>query len=557
MRRSIVTSLDSQNLRFLHFVPARCDSAHVMVSAHRQWRWVLFASLALVSCLDERTDDDPQHEPLKKRSAVYSGDPPANVFGVSLRATKALRRFYQARDFAPAWSRKSCEALHSALQSAEAHALHGKDYHGDMIASKLARTSAWSRELDLLCTDAFLSFAAHLSKGTIAPESIEPDWRAPHVELDLPSALARALDEGSIGASLERLAPTSYEYSRLKDALERYRAMTWTAVPSGVDWEGNPSTDALRALRTRLEAEGVSALQDSNVYEDGLREAVRQFQARHGLEETGIPGPKTLAALNVPAAERALQLEANLERLRWQPDSLGERYIVVNIPEFELRYVDAGREKLSMRVVVGKSNRRTPVFSGELFEVIVNPAWGVPRRIAIEDKLPKIKKDVDYLAANDIKIYQGETEIFPEDIDWTKIGKKNFPYRLRQGPGPRNALGSFKFNIDNEFDVYLHDTPERDGFAQAERNGSSGCIRLHAPVELASVLLGEAGWTRERLETLVQQGETTHLKVPRPILVHLVYRTAWIDAEGNVSFRRDIDGRDRRLVAALAKRRSE
>ncbi|HWR97295.1 MAG TPA: L,D-transpeptidase family protein, partial [Candidatus Methanoperedens sp.] len=288
-----------------------------------------------------------------------------------------------------------------------------------------------------------------------------------------------------------------------------------------------------------------------------LADALRRFQARHGLETDAIVGRRTIAALNTPALLRARQIEANLERLRWLPTHLGQRHLVVNIPDFKLVATEDSAPTLSMRVIAGRQTRRTPFFTGEITSILVNPPWTVPAKIALEDKLPLILNDREFLALAGFKVFartgKAWREIDPADVDWARLPKKRFPYLLRQEPGPQNALGRLKFQIPNRHDIYLHDTPSHGLFARADRAFSSGCIRVERAVDLAARLLApDPAWTREKIEATIAAGETVSVPLKEPLPVYLLYVTAWVDPDGSLQFREDVYGRDAALLEALA-----
>jgi len=295
---------------------------------------------------------------------------------------------------------------------------------------------------------------------------------------------------------------------------------------------------------------------DPLFFDAALAAAVIRFQQRHGLEPDGVVGEATLAALNVTAAERVRQLEGNLERLRWLPARLGERYILTNIAGYRLVVVEDGSESLSMRIVAGRSARNTPVLSGEIRYLVFNPYWTVPHKIASEDFLPKFRKNPEMVRRDGFRVFQGwgadAVEIAPESIDWSRFSRTYFPYRLRQDPGPRNSLGRVKFMFPNKHAVYLHDSPSRELFRKAKRNFSSGCIRVEKPLELADLLLkGNPSWTPEAIRAQVESGETREVTLPRSMPLYLFYWTAWSDPDGTVQFREDIYERDPVLDKAL------
>ena len=292
------------------------------------------------------------------------------------------------------------------------------------------------------------------------------------------------------------------------------------------------------------------------MFDEPLDAAVKRFQHRHGLAADGVVGKQTRQALNVPVAQRIEQLMINMERWRWIPHDLGPRYIVVNIADFSLTMVDEGRVRGTMRVVVGRNYRKTPVFSGTMTYLEFNPFWNVPRRLAVEDILPRVRKDPAYLEREGIRIFSGWSEdavmLSPSEVDWASLNQNYFPIRLQQAPGPKNALGRIKFMFPNPHAVYLHDTPARGLFNRVTRDFSSGCIRVEDPATLAEFVLdGTAGWDRKTITERLGDGEHRIVRLQRPIPVHLLYWTAWADTDGTVFFREDIYGRDAPLMRAL------
>jgi len=417
-------------------------------------------------------------------------------------------------------------------------------------------------DLELLLTDAFLVYGFHLTMGRIHPETIDPEWQANRREADFAQVLQKALDSNRIEETLKSMVPPQPGYSRLRGALASYRDLAgeggWPLVPEGPTMQKGHRGERVVALRRRLIATGdvTEPLNNDDMFDDDVEQAVRRFQDRHGLDVDGVVGKRTLAALNVPAEDRVRQIELNMERWRWLPQDLGMKYILINIANFELDVVEHGREVLKMRVVVGKDYRRTPVFSDTMTYLVLNPYWHVPQSIAIQDILPLIKKDCDYLMKHNMKVLQGwdlkGKEIDPQKIEWSEITAQNFNYRFRQEPGPHNALGRFKFMFPNAFNVYLHDTPGRELFGKSERTFSSGCIRIEKPIELAQyVLKDNPKWTRATLLAAIEMQREQAIPLPEPIPVHLLYLTAWLDQNGTVQFRRDIYGRDSLLQEAL------
>ena len=499
-----------------------------------------------------------------------------------VHASTALPAFYVARVYAPAWSGGGrplpvADSLVAALRDAGREGLRPQDYHLRAIERTLAelrgpatqapeRVARGLADLDLLLSDAFLVYGAHLLVGRVNPETIDPEWRANRRGADMAAVLTEALSSGRIREHLERLQPPQPGYARLRDALARYRAIAarggWPTVPDGPTLRPGDRDARVVPLRTRLvlagdlDRDAASNGGDPELYDEPLREAVRRFQRRHGLADDGVIGAATLETLNVPATTRINQTELNLERWRWLPQDLGARHILVNIAAFELAVVEAETDVLTMRVMVGRPYRRTPVFSGAMTYLVLAPYWHVPRNLAVQDKLPLIKRNPGYLAQQKMTVFEGwgaEARVVdPATVNWGEITASNFPYRLRQDPGPGNALGRAKFMFPNRHNVYLHDTPSRELFDQPERAFSSGCIRVERPLELADHLLrDDPRWDRRSLEAAIGRWQEQTVPLRRAVPVHVLYWTAWAEPDGSIHFRKDLYGRDVRLEGAL------
>ena len=357
-------------------------------------------------------------------------------------------------------------------------------------------------------------------------------------------------------------------YSLLIKELGRYRTIAANGgcpeMQQGILLKKGVRNDEVAVLRRRLAVSGdlIGEQKESDVFDVELERAVINFQACHGLKTDGAVGPLTLKELNVPASARADQILVNLERLGWFADSLGERYVYVNIANYRLDVMENGRSVLSMKVIVGKPYWDTPVFSAKMTYLIVNPSWNVPESIVAEEILPHIKKDPDYLTKQNITVFKDEKGkaaiIDPASINWQNMPSKEVPFRFRQQPGPLNPLGKIKFMFPNKFNVYLHDTPTKGLFDKGARAFSHGCIRIEKPLELAQYLLKDNPKPMQvDLDKAVAAGEERMMNIARPIDVHVVYLTAWPDDEGGVQFRNDVYGRDAKLLAALRDKSSK
>ncbi len=522
-------------------------------------------------------------EPLtnRLRQRVLLAAEPQGIFCRSevLCGSALLPQLYVGRAFHPAWIDESgpntlAFELLEEIRWCDREGLDPADYHLNAVESlirEIRRALSAGKpagpdllaDLELLLSDAFLLFGSHLSAGRVNPETVHAEWHIKTRKVDLVESFQEALEQAAVRPVLERMRPRNPGYSRLRRALRAYEDIQqqggWPTTPAGPLMKKGERSERVAALRKRLsvtdELENPGQA-DPRLFDASLEEALRRFQLRHGLEADGIVGPATLAALNIGVAERLATIRINLERWRWLPLDFGSRYILVNIADYAMDVVEENGVVMSMRVIVGRDYRKTPVFSGSLTYMEVNPLWHIPPKIAREDILPKVRRNPNYLGEQKIRVFRGWSkdapEIPPQEINWSRMRPSQFSFKLRQDPGPLNALGRIKFMLPNKFDVYLHDTPSRELFGKNRRDFSSGCIRIEKPVELADFLmLPSPGWQHERLLRLLETGQTTVLSLPRPIPVHLLYWTAWVTEDGVIHFREDLYGRDGPVGRAL------
>jgi len=533
----------------------------------------LAAAIALV--LSAQALASGPNEALVQRIDALQAGHPVRVLGEPLLAREALRRFYENHSFQLAWSAPGHRReLVDAIRQVANDGLNPADYHGELLSELTMRarddlSGEMRADFDLLFSDAFMLVASHLLKGKVDPQTIHAEWSASRQPRDMAVALADALRNNSIAATLDSLRPKHPGYSRLMQARNRLAPLLgrpWLPIADGPSIHPGDRDPRLPEIRRRLSALG--DLPDSTVGEPGaadpalysmdLDTAVPGFQARHGLEPDGIIGRKTLAAVNLMPVERIRRIDASLERWRWLPQSLENDYVLVNIAGFELQLVMNGQETLRRRVIVGRPYRQTPVFSDRIRYLVFNPTWTVPRKLMIEDLLPVIIRDPDYLNREGISVYLGwgadRQKIDPATVDWSSLSRDNFPYQLVQVPGPRNALGRVKFMFPNAYAVYLHDTPARYLFGRQERSFSSGCIRVEQPMALAEKLLADSpDWSPEKIDELLEKQTPVTAMLSTPIPIYIQYWTAWVDGDEQIQFREDIYHRDTRLLAQLRK----
>jgi murein L,D-transpeptidase YcbB/YkuD len=346
----------------------------------------------------------------------------------------------------------------------------------------------------------------------------------------------------------------------LKALLARYREQKakggWPLVPA-IKLKPGQDSRHVPVLASRLAASGdyagtIPPAGTSARYAPSLQDAVKAFQRRHGLADDGVVGPAVISALNVPIDRRIEQVAMNMERWRWLPRDLGDRYILVNIPEMWLDVYEKGTIPLSMRVVVGKADTPTPIFNDRMTYLVFSPYWNVPPSIAEGETMPALMNDPEFLARNNMEVLDTSGNVVdPATID----PDDPTAYRFRQKPGTSNSLGLVKFMFPNQFNVYLHDTPADSLFERATRSFSHGCVRVEDPVALAHYLLrDQPEWTAERIGEAMHAGEERNVKLKTPVPVYLGYWTARVRPDQTVQFRDDVYRIDRRLSARLQDR---
>lgn len=395
-------------------------------------------------------------------------------------------------------------------------------------------------DADAMLSSAFVAYGETMLTGQVNPKDLGQAWHINSQDEKVDSALTLSLKEDDFAAALVRMRPEDPGYDSLRVALGQYRGIVasggWPSIPAGKQLHrGDKDSPArLSALRTRLKAEGyaVDSAAAPNVYDRGLAGAVAEYQARHAIGVDSTLGGETLESLNLPADYRVAQVAANLERYRWMPRSLGQRYILVNVPQFYLRAYDSGQKSLEMKVIVGQEyqDKATPVFSDSMEFVVFRPYWLVTPTIAAKEIFPKADADPNYLAANNMEVYDDH-------------GRR----AVRQLPGDKNSLGLVKFLFPNDYNIYLHDTPNHELFNKDVRAFSHGCIRVEKPDELAEWVLG---WDQSRVEAAMHGQDNKQVNLPKKIPVYIVYFTSYVQ-DGHLDFGNDLYDRDSKLVQEM------
>jgi murein L,D-transpeptidase YcbB/YkuD len=493
-------------------------------------------------------------------------------------AYDAAPGYEKSQQLNPAWTGDAhnplLKDLVTSIRASASHGLNPQDYY-------LARLEAVDSRLpdpaiDDLATRAYLTLAGHLLAGRFDPVRFEPSWTAPRRTRDLPTYLRLAMAENQVATSLNALAPSEPGYQALRAALPQYEALAaaggWPVIDAGPELV--PGDHGLRVaqLRARLEAGGwlasppervEAAIEDGapvfavpadpEAFDNSLRAAVEAFQLSARLEVDGRVGSATLHELNLPASYRASQIRANLERRRWLPETMGRRHIRVNIPDFSLEARSDAVVDRKHDVIVGLTYRPTPVFSAEMTYIVINPWWETPPSIAVRNELPLFRADPGAVTRLGFQVLdRAGNQVDPATIDWDTVPARNFPYRLRQAPGPLNALGEIKLIFPNSHNVYLHDTSNRELFVHNRRSYSSGCLRLRDPIELADWVVAETpGLTPDGLRGIAAGNTETRLALAQAIPVYVLYWTVVPDPSTGIRFVAELYQRDDELISAL------
>jgi len=460
------------------------------------------------------------------------------------------------------------------LAAAGEDGLEPRDYQAAALGRGVARalrepplTEAAQAQLDTALTTALQRFLADRQAGRVDPRQIHARFAVQRpAPLDTATLVHTAVTDQRLAEAVREAVPRLPMYAGLRRALARYRTLAdhpaWQAAPpalppgrklrEGQAWAGLP------VLAQRLAALG-DLPADTPVpprLEGELLAALQTFQERHGLTPDGVLGAATLAALNVTPAARVRQIELTLERLRWTPYLQAPRMIVVNVPEFMLRAYEV-REgqvqvRLAMKVIVGKAlDTRTPLFDEDMRFIEFSPYWNVPPSIARQELVPRLRRQPGYFAQQGFEFVgpggQVVTTLSAAQLDAVLAGG----WRIRQRPGPQNALGDIKFVFPNNDNIYLHHTPTPQLFQRDRRDFSHGCIRVEEPVALAQfVLRDEPTWTEERIRAAMAQGRSSTLRLKQPLPVLIAYSTVVVKGE-QVFFYPDLYGHDQLLDQAL------
>ncbi|MEM1377663.1 MAG: L,D-transpeptidase family protein, partial [Pseudomonadota bacterium] len=408
-----------------------------------------------------------------------------------------------------------------------------------------------------------IRFALDMKDGFIEPNKISGYHDFGQERLTARNAAEALASQADLGAWFASLMPQQPEYKALQSELASLRGTTDNVlpIPSKILLKPGNTSEALPAVfqgltrkmsdETREKHRAlVDTYASSTLYDDAMVAFVRDVQRDLNLKPDGIVGPMTAARLaGKSTAQKIERIEMALERLRWHPEKYGDRQVVINSPEYRVRYLENDETKLAMRAIVGKKTNQTYFFHDEIETVVFNPYWGVPRSIIVNTYLPKLRRDPSYLDRNGFVVTTASgRKVSSSSVDWWSVGS-NVPYNIRQKPGPRNALGELKILFPNKHAIYMHDTPARELFGRDARAYSAGCVRLEDPRAMAAAVLG-----KDKAYVASQLGGYEKAeKVSETIPVWVGYFTAWPDDNGTVQYHPDVYDRDEHLKKAMDK----
>ena len=477
------------------------------------------------------------------------------------REGQDLYFFYGARHFEPIWLDEagdgkvafsaSAQRIMRLFGDAAALGLDPADYlTPDLELASAGTDPASLAALETRFSAAVMRYATHLYTGRVDPRKVNPLLDIAPKTLDESALLMELASSDQPEAVLAALEPTHPQYLALKAALASFDdggANRPPQLAEGPTLRSGMSDPRVPMLRTRLEL----PQSDSLVYDDALVEAVKSFQTAHSLDVDGAVGPATRSALNGGVPVTRADILANMERWRWMPRELGEFHVFVNIPEFRLRINRGGVEEYTTRVVVGTVKNQTPIFSDNIRHVVVNPYWNVPSSIIRGEVAPAVLRNPGYLDSQNMDLLYNGSPVSPWQVNWSMVSTSNFPFRVRQRPGPGNALGQIKFLFPNKHDVYLHDTPSKSLFSRDARAFSHGCVRVENPMEFADALMAnEPNISRASLEAMFGSSERW-VNPTQQIPVHLAYFTVKVTEGGELVSFGDVYGHNAALIEAM------
>ena len=540
---------------FFSFFKILIEKNYVSLSGIFCFCFILCTGLSSSAFSEDLINDD-----IEERTKIYLEEILVELY----KPEEEIREFYTQRSFDPFWltNKGTILDLIANLKKAHIHGLPSSRYplselesiHSQDDPSQLAK-------LELLATEAFMLFARDISTGILVPNMVHENINIYPKRVEARKILANLNANLNVENYFNNMAPKDPDYQLLIDELGKIKNVSLNSrwgnpVPNDVVLAFGMTHENVVKLRSRMNKMGYPVDDNgSMVFDRQVENAAKRFQEYHGLNPDGVFGKRSLEAINVHSSTRAIQILVNLERLRWNNSQRNKEYILVNQPNFKAFFEKNGERVWESRVVIGLPSNQTAEFNDFMTHIIVNPTWHVPKSIAVDEYLPMIQDDPNFLSDNDMRLMvRGTNKVIDSTlIDMQAFTPDNFPFLIKQNPSNINALGLVKFMFPNKFSIYMHDTPMKDLFFKDERTFSHGCIRLQEPFEFAYSLLRDQTENPEtKFQEILTKNEETQLNLNRDIPVKIIYRTAFFDKFGQVQFRSDIYGRDALVYMALS-----
>ena len=501
-----------------------------------------------------------------------------------------LRQLYTRLLFVPVWVDASgmspyAKELFAQIKGDATLDKHGKLYRDALALEAQAQTVGESLTdkltLEFKISQLYKGYADYSIYGSInwgaflarlwniKTKDIHADWVTHKPKIDPIMVLEDTVLNGSFAKAFDKAIPTHYRYRELQQALAHYIQLQeqggWQSVHFKGALKPGKHYAVIPAIRERLRITddyrpcSEENNSSSTLYDECLKEAVIRFQARNGLSASGVIGKETKRVMNISVADRILTLRLNLDRIKWLRDPPPGKHVWINIPAFMLYFEEDGKLLQQIKVIVGKPDHPTPIFSDTVEAIVLNPYWNIPKSIIQKEMIPKLLRNPYALKRKGIEIFTGwgadATPIDPASVNWAQYRYSNsVPFRFAQLPGRRNALGKIKFLFPNQFSVYMHDTPNKKLFKRNVRAFSHGCVRLSQPRELLKTFSTfEPNVDFEKSQKILQNKKKTYIHLPQKIPVDITYLTAWIDHNGKLQFRNDIYHYDKMQLQAYRK----
>ena len=474
-----------------------------------------------------------------------------------------ISSFYIERNFKPYWigNDERLQSLARSISKAEFHGLPLSRYPLRELSQAIYEKDPSQRaKLELMATEAFLLFSQDLSGGILKPNKIDNNINVIPDRRDVNMLLGSLTNNLDLNLFVQELYPSSNEYKNLLNELRKLREITLNGswgdlVPVDAVLAKGMTHENVPFLRKRLSKMGYPVYEiHSRLFDEKLNESVKRFQEYHGLNPDGVFGKRSIEAINVPPKTRLIQVLVNLERMRWNNRDRGSEYVLVNQPNFHAYFKSRNEKVWQSRVVIGLPSNQTAEFNDTMTHMVVNPTWHVPKSIAVDEYLPLIQSDPNFLADNEMVLMVRGTDTIIDSslIDMQAFTPDNFPFLIKQIPSNINALGLVKFMFPNKFSIYMHDTPMKDLFFKDERTFSHGCIRLQEPFQFAySLLRDQEVEPEKKFQEVLEKEEETYINLSRKIPVYITYRTVFFDEFGQIHYRADVYGRDALVYMAL------